>query len=302
MAKKLTTEEFILKAKIVHKDKYDYSKVIYNKNNEKIIIICNKHGEFEQFPSIHLSNHGCIKCGYESMVKNNINNKSKIFINDQGNELKKCNTCDKDKELNCFYKDKSKKNGISSQCKECVCINSKKYKQNNLEISREKNRNYERKNKDKAKIRNKKWYAKNREIAIKKSANWKNENRERYRELSRENVKIKRKTCLKFLIKDKMRSLLRRCRVNKNDRTHNMLGYTWELLKKRLECQFTDGMSWSNYGEWHIDHKKPVSAFDLNTPAHIINALCNLQPLWATTREINGIIYEGNLNKQNNFK
>ena len=58
-------------------------------------------------------------------------------------------------------------------------------------------------------------------------------------------------------------------------------------------------MSWDNYGEWHIDHIKPLTLFDDNTPIHVVNALSNLQPLWATTREINGVIYEGNLNKLN---
>jgi hypothetical protein len=56
-------------------------------------------------------------------------------------------------------------------------------------------------------------------------------------------------------------------------------------------------MTWDNYGEWHIDHVKRVSEFDKETPMNIVNALNNLQPLWATTREINGVIYEGNLNK-----
>ena len=40
-------------------------------------------------------------------------------------------------------------------------------------------------------------------------------------------------------------------------------------------------MSWDNYGKWHVDHKKPISLFNKNTPAHIVNALSNLQPLWA---------------------
>jgi len=61
-------------------------------------------------------------------------------------------------------------------------------------------------------------------------------------------------------------------------------------------------MSWENHGEWHIDHIKPVSSFDKDTPMNIVNALSNLQPLWKTTREINGIIYEGNLNKGKKIK
>jgi len=58
-------------------------------------------------------------------------------------------------------------------------------------------------------------------------------------------------------------------------------------------------MNWGNYGEWHIDHIKPVSSFDKTIPINVVNALSNLQPLWATTRRINGVIYEGNINKSN---
>jgi len=42
---------------------------------------------------------------------------------------------------------------------------------------------------------------------------------------------------------------------------------------------------------------KDVSTFDPSTPPSVVNALINLRPLWATTREINGVIYEGNLNR-----
>ena len=51
---KLTTEEFISKAKAVHGDRYDYSKVEYVNNQTKVCIICKKHGEFWQRPLDHL--------------------------------------------------------------------------------------------------------------------------------------------------------------------------------------------------------------------------------------------------------
>ena len=60
--KKLTTEEFIEKARKIHGDKYDYSKVDYKNNKTKITIICSKHGEFQQTPSDHLFGAGCPKC------------------------------------------------------------------------------------------------------------------------------------------------------------------------------------------------------------------------------------------------
>lgn len=60
--KKLTTEEFISKAKKVHSNTYDYSNSIYIKSKEKIIITCPIHGNFRQKPNSHLQGQGCPKC------------------------------------------------------------------------------------------------------------------------------------------------------------------------------------------------------------------------------------------------
>lgn len=59
---KKSTEEFIAKAKEIHGDKYDYSKVHYERNNRKVCIICPKHGEFWQSPLSHTQGNGCHKC------------------------------------------------------------------------------------------------------------------------------------------------------------------------------------------------------------------------------------------------
>lgn len=68
--------------------------------------------------------------------------------------------------------------------------------------------------------------------------------------------------------------------IKKNSSTFDFLGYTPEQLKQRIECQFTPEMDWKNYGSyWEIDHKKAIANFDKQTPASIVNALCNLQPL-----------------------
>ena len=65
MSKKLTTEEFIAKAKKVHGDKYDYSLVEYTKNRGLVQIICREHGLFEKSPNKHLSGQGCQQCGFK---------------------------------------------------------------------------------------------------------------------------------------------------------------------------------------------------------------------------------------------
>jgi conserved hypothetical protein len=59
---KITTNEIIAKAKLVHGDKYDYSKVDYSNAHTKVCIICPNHGEFWQTPNNHLRGHGCPKC------------------------------------------------------------------------------------------------------------------------------------------------------------------------------------------------------------------------------------------------
>ena len=66
---KLTKEEFIEKAKFIHGDKYDYSKVGYINSTTKVCIICPKHGEFWQTPNAHLNGHGCKKCDNERKKK-----------------------------------------------------------------------------------------------------------------------------------------------------------------------------------------------------------------------------------------
>lgn len=70
MRKKLSNESFIEQSKVVHEDKYDYSKVVYRGNKEKVIIICPIHGEFEKIAGDHLSGQGCRVCkGYVKLNK-----------------------------------------------------------------------------------------------------------------------------------------------------------------------------------------------------------------------------------------
>ena len=64
-----TSEEWITKAKEVHRNEYDYSKVNYRSNKNKVIIICKEHGEFKQTPNSHLLGNGCASCGYNRNSK-----------------------------------------------------------------------------------------------------------------------------------------------------------------------------------------------------------------------------------------
>ena len=74
---------------------------------------------------------------------------------------------------------------------------------------------------------------------------------------------------------------LKRKRFYKNSPLREVLGIELDGARKHIEAKFSDGMTWANHGEWHIDHIKPLAhAKDISEP----EALChytNLQPLWA---------------------
>lgn len=67
--RRMDTNDFVTKAKLVHGDKYDYSKVEYVNSKTKICIICPEHGEFWQQPSMHLRGHGCPECAIKRLKR-----------------------------------------------------------------------------------------------------------------------------------------------------------------------------------------------------------------------------------------
>lgn len=70
--RRLTTEKFIERAKNVHGNKYDYSKVVYVNNKTKVSIICPEHGEFLQSPDKHLQGRGCPGCVRNRVEQTNL--------------------------------------------------------------------------------------------------------------------------------------------------------------------------------------------------------------------------------------
>ena len=72
--------------------------------------------------------------------------------------------------------------------------------------------------------------------------------------------------------------------INKNGHYFDILKYPPEDLINHLEKQFTEGMTWENYGEWHVDHKLPITSFNIQEIGDNEFMKCwslnNLQPLW----------------------
>ena len=97
-------------------------------------------------------------------------------------------------------------------------------------------------------------------------------------------------SCCGHFEHDKNRTITAR-RVRAHVRLMEVKGYSKFL--QRIESQFVDGMGWHNRSEWHIDHIRPIKLFldEGVTDIYTINALENLQPLWASDNLKKGARY-----------
>lgn len=152
----------------------------------------------------------------------------------------------------------------------------------NREDILERNKEWREDNKEKKKDTDTKYYRKNRDKVLLTNRRWKENNRDRYNRYFRDrrkNPQIK----LTERCREMIHRTLNLIGKNKDESTFQLLGYTAEELKNHLESLFIDGMSWENFGEWHIDHIYPINRFineGITDPA-VINSLSNLRPMWA---------------------
>ena len=205
----------------------------------------------------------------------------------------------------------------TGHCECCAKDGASSRYQSNMASLREASRVYRKENKDKLSNYHKRYYEENKEkIAVDRS-NYQQENKEkistRKREYHKENKEkistrlrdyYKENKCLWVdYYKNNPLQVFTRCsmqRIEKaigKDRINKAeleLGYTQKEFIQHIESQFADGMSWDDRAAFHIDHIKPLSLFlkeGITDPA-IINALSNLQPLWAVDNLSKGAKYK----------
>jgi len=193
------------------------------------------------------------------------------------------------------YKTERRKNFSESE-KEKVKKYSQNYRKLNYDKLIEKERNYQQINKEKESIRKKKYREENYEKCLKSIQNYKKLNKEKLREKSRnyyQNNKDKRriyetekrKNDSLYRITNSIRSriniFVKSKKINKSNKTFEIIGMVPIELKKYLGNLFTEGMTWENYGEWHIDHIIPLSSANTEQEIYELCKYTNLQPLWA---------------------
>ena len=85
----------------------------------------------------------------------------------------------------------------------------------------------------------------------------------------------------KIKIRKRIRRILKDRGYTKKSKTHEILGISYEEFNLHMERQFVKGMTWDNYGEWHIDHIIPLATAICEDDVIRLNHYTNLQPLWA---------------------
>ena len=150
---------------------------------------------------------------------------------------------------------------------------NKRYYKNNKEVISEWDKEWAKENETERKTYSQQWNKDNREHVNKYKRDYE---RKRRAEDPKYRLGIRTRTAVWQLLKER--------NINKTNKTFALLGYTLEELMIHLEKQFTDGMTWDNYGEWHVDHKIPMASFNFKTTDVEGFKLCwclnNLQPLW----------------------
>lgn len=129
--------------------------------------------------------------------------------------------------------------------------------------------------------RNRAWRANNREKYRLKQIKWIQENTEQHLKNQREYKQQRSKTDLLYKLKRRVRARLGRIKFKNSGRTTDWLGCSIADLKAHLESKFQSGMTWDNYGDWHIDHIVPLASATNEQETLKLCYYTNLQPLWA---------------------
>lgn len=147
---------------------------------------------------------------------------------------------------------------------------------------------YQLKNQTRLSNYHKEWQKNNRDKLNTYHKEWREKNIDRHRKNKRVYQKHKRHTDPIYKLISNFRSaiyiVLKENNLQKYGHYFDILGYTPKRLIEHLEKQFNDEMTWDNYGEWHVDHIKPISSFNIIEIGDDEFMECwsleNLQPLW----------------------
>jgi hypothetical protein len=144
------------------------------------------------------------------------------------------------------------------------------------------------KNKEKLNEYVKTWYEQNKEYRKKYIKEYRENNVDKIRQIKRDYERKRKASDPLYKLISNFRTaiyqVLKENSVEKNKSYFDVLQYSPEELINHLEKQFKDDMTWDNYGIWHVDHKLPITSFDIQEMGDEEFMKCwsldNLQPMW----------------------
>lgn len=168
-----------------------------------------------------------------------------------------------------------------------------------------KRKEYKEKNKQEIQEYHKQYYLKNKEMCLSRSQQYDEKCPERrkkynkkYWQEKKEKIyqykKTRRDSDLNYKLRERFRyrlwSALKMKKANKFDSISDMIGCSYNFLVEYISKKFEDGMTWDNYGKWHIDHIVPCAKFDLTDIKEQNKCFhyTNLQPLWEKDNKSKG--------------
>ncbi len=235
--------------------------------------------------------HNLTKSEYQIVIND------KILLDKYKNDNGKFHTCRMCMHKKLITEFPLNKNRLpKSKCKKCLSEYTKSLVPKYIQRIRRNKKSYNDRNKDKVRMQKKESYLRN----IETSKQYRVNNKDKINSYHKTKRSIDINFKLSCLIRNRIRSAIKR--DSRRSKSIELLGCDIDFLKSYLESKFLLTMSWNNYGSiWHIDHIRPCASFDLTDPEQqkICFHYTNLQPLFATTRIIEGIEYIGNLNKLN---
>lgn len=224
--------------------------------------------------------------------------------------MKTCSKCNKEKAITEFHKCAKTKDGLQYACKECGNAFGKEWYRANKVRAKETRGHWAKDNRERHNELNRAWMERNPEYRERK-----NEGKKHYRETHVDEIREYRRKWERATDSEWREKInaYRRDR-NKNDVIHNMrtrlhnltyhafnshgykdrsltaslLGCSYSELVKHIDNQFTDGMSWENRSEWHIDHIVPLASAKSKIELEQLCLYTNLQPLWAADNMAKG--------------
>jgi len=224
-------------------------------------------------------------------------------------KTKVCTKCEKELPATTeyYHKHKTGKLGLRADCKNCAKMHRKENKEQirkrrkqyckeNKEQISEQQKQYYEENKQRISERKKQYYEENKEQILGRQKQYCKENKEQIKQYREKNKGRIKKYNTRYMKEKRNKDIgfriLSNCRTRlyqvikgnlKSASTKKLIGCSIEKLLEHLENQFADGMTWDNYGEWHVDHIKPCAMFDFTKEEEQRECFhyTNLQPLWA---------------------